>query len=75
MKNTKFLSIGTKDVIKAVIIAILTPALVVVQQSLSAGSFTIDWKAVAMASIGGFLAYITKNLLTNNNDEFLKKDA
>ena len=75
MKNTKFLSLGTKDVIKAVIIAILTPALVVVQQSLSAGSFTIDWKAVAMASIGGFLAYITKNLLTNNNDEFLKKDA
>ena len=75
MKSTNFLSIGTKDIVKAILMAILVPAIVVIQQSINAGSFTIDWKAVAMASIGGLLGYLTKNFFTNSKDEFLKKDA
>lgn len=43
--------------------AILTPALLIIQQSVEAGSFTFDWHQVAMASVAGGLAYLLKNFL------------
>lgn len=64
MKTSDFLKLDIRDILKACIIATLTPVLVLVQQSIEAGQLTFDYKHLAMAAIGGFVAYLIKNFLT-----------
>jgi hypothetical protein len=52
------------DVGKGIIMAVLVPALVVVQQSLDKGELVFNWKAIAMAAVAGGVAYLLKNLAT-----------
>lgn len=59
---SKQFSLQGRDWIKAALIATLTPVVVLVQQSLDAGSFVFDWKSLGMAALGGFVAYLAKNL-------------
>lgn len=66
MKSTLF-SLNTKDFLRGLIVGILTPVFVIVQQSVVAGNLTFDWKAIGIAAIGGFLAYISKNFITDTN--------
>lgn len=59
---SKRFTLGWRDILKGLIMAIITPALVVAQQSLDKGDFTFNWKYVAMASMAGGVAYLIKNL-------------
>lgn len=72
--KSAFLSLNTKDFLKGLVVSVLTSVLAIVYTSLQAGSFTIDWKAVGTAALTAALAYITKNYLTNSQDELLKKE-
>lgn len=65
MKSTMF-SLNTRDLIRGGLMAILVPVFVIIQQSLTAWTLVFDWKAIAIAAIGGLLAYITKNFFTND---------
>jgi hypothetical protein len=49
------------DILKGLLMAVLTPALFIVQQSLEKGELTFDWKSIALASVSGGLAYLLKN--------------
>lgn len=71
MKSTLF-SLNLKDALRGLIIAILTPVFVIIQQSVTAGTLVFDWKAITIAAIGGFLAYITKNFLTDTTKDAVK---
>jgi len=64
MKDSKFLSLGVKDILKGLLIAVLTPVFVVAQQSIENGLLTFDLKSITLAAIGGALAYFTKNFFT-----------
>ena len=64
MKTSKFLALNWADIFKGLLMAILTPAVVIIQQSLEAGILIFDWKSIVTASIGGGLAYLLKNFLT-----------
>jgi len=64
MKTSDFLKLDIRDILKACIIAALTPVLVLLQQSIEAGQLTFDWKHLGMAAVGGFVAYLLKNFLT-----------
>ena len=64
MKTSKFLKLDFADILKGLLMAILTPAVVIIQQSLELGILTFEWKSIATASIGGGLAYLLKNFLT-----------
>ena len=55
--------INLRDVVRGLIIAAGTSALLIVQQSISAGGFVFDWKEIGMAAVAGGLAYIFKNFL------------
>lgn len=74
MTKSNYFSLNGKDLIKGLVIAILTPALLIIQQSLDAGIWTFNWKQIAMASVAGLVSYLMKNLLTNSDDKFLSKD-
>jgi len=61
MKDSNFLSLNWKDIFKGLIMAILTPAAWVIQQSLDAGTLVFNWKQIAMAAVAGGLSYLVKN--------------
>lgn len=69
-----FFTLNKVDFIKGLVIAVLTAIITVVYTTIQSGVFSFDWKAISIAALSAALAYITKNLLTNSNDEFLKKD-
>lgn len=58
-------SVGVKDFLRGLIIAVLVPVFVIIQQSISAGSLIFDWKAIGISALGGLLAYVTKNFFTD----------
>lgn len=64
MKTSNFLSLNWLDLGKGLLMAVLTPAVVIVQQSIESGEFTFDWKSIALASFAGGCAYLVKNFFT-----------
>ena len=56
-------SLSGRDFWKGLIVAALSPIVPIVMQSLQAGSFVFDWKAIGVAAASGFVAYIVKNFL------------
>jgi hypothetical protein len=64
MKTSPLFTINWRDIAKGLLIAILTPTLVLIQQSLSAGTLTLNWEQLGMAAVGGGVAYLIKNFLT-----------
>lgn len=72
MEQSKFLSLGFRDFLRGFVMAILTPVFVIIQQSLDAGILTFNWTSIAMASVAGALAYITKNVFTKPDEKTSK---
>lgn len=63
-KTSKKYRLDLLDIAKALLIAALTPVLVIVQSTLDNGSLTFNWKAIGMAAIAGGLSYLIKNFFT-----------
>ena len=59
----KQFTLAWRDILRGLIMAIVTPAILILQQSLEAGIITFDWHSIGMASVAGGLAYILKNFL------------
>lgn len=70
--ESKFMSLNKRDLLRSLVLAILTPAVYVIQKSLDAGSLQMNWKEIAIAAVSGAVAYLIKNFLTapkeNGND-------
>lgn len=64
MKQSAFLSLNWQDALKGLIMATLTPVVVTIEQTVEKGSLTFNWHLIAISAIGGFAAYLLKNLLT-----------
>ena len=73
--NSPFLTLNSRDFIRGLFVAVLTAVVTFMYTSIQTGSLTFDWKAIGMAALSSALAYIMKNLLTNSNDELLKKES
>jgi len=72
--NSSLFTLNSKDWIKGLVVAVLTAVITVVYSTIQTGTLVLDWKAISIAGISAALAYITKNLLTNSNDEILTKE-
>lgn len=64
MKQSNFLSLGWRDFLRGLVIAVLTPAVTIITDSLDRGEFNLNWRLIVLSSVGGFLAYLLKNLVT-----------
>ena len=64
MTNSNFLSLNWKDIVKGLLMAVLTPCILIIQQSLDAGNLVFNWKQIGMAAIAGGLAYLVKNFFS-----------
>jgi uncharacterized membrane protein len=66
-----------RDYLKGILMAVVVPALVLIQQSLSAGQITIDWKALGISSVAALIGYLLKNFLTDDikvAEKIIKED-
>jgi len=72
--NSSLFTLNSKDWTKGLVIAILTAIITVVYNTIQTGALVLDWKAISIAAISAALAYITKNLLTNSDDQLLTKE-
>jgi hypothetical protein len=59
-------SLNAKDFLRGLLIAVGTAVLVIVQNTISAGVLTFDWKEIGMAAVGATVTYLAKNFLTND---------
>lgn len=64
MKQSKFLSLGYRDFLRGLLMAVLTPVFTTAYDSFSRGEFTINWHLIVLSAIGGAGAYLSKNIFT-----------
>ena len=64
MNQSDFLKLNWADFGKGLIMAVLTPVVVIIQESLSAGTLTFNWGAIGVSAVAGGVAYLIKNLFT-----------
>jgi len=57
-------TLNGRDVIKGLMVAILSPVVTILLTSLNAGSLVFDWKAIGAVALAAGLTYILKNFLT-----------
>jgi hypothetical protein len=72
--NSTFFNLNATDFIKGLLMAVLSSVITVVYQTIEAGSLVFDWKAIGTIALTSGLAYIMKNLFTNSNGVFLKRE-
>ena len=71
---SKFLRLDYKDLAKGLLIAVLTPALLVVQQSLSEGHLVFNWSNILAVSLAGGLSYLIKNFFSGAKDNTMARE-
>lgn len=67
MANTttsKQFTLNWSDIVRGLVVAVITPIITILTSSLNAGSLTFDWKAIGFTALAAAGAYLTKNLLT-----------
>ena len=62
--TSKQFSLNISDVGKGLIMAVLTPALLIIYNSLQAGSLTFDWKQISTSAGAAGVAYLLKNFMS-----------
>ena len=73
MKNSNFLSIKSKDLIKGFIVAILSVVAMGIMTSLNSGVLPTmaELKPLALTGAAAGISYLLKNFLTNSEDKFM----
>lgn len=77
MEKSKFLTIGTTDAVKSLIVAALTGGITVLITMLNAGIFPTnknDWTKIGITTLSAGLGYLLKNIFTNSKDQFGKPE-
>lgn len=74
MKDAKFLQLGWKDVLKGMIVAVLTAVVTVLYTTIQSGGLSFDWALIGKTAAIAALSYLLKNVFTNSEDQFMKKE-
>jgi len=64
MKQSEYFSLNLRDFLRGLLMAVLTPAITLIVNSLEKGEFTLNWHLVLLSAVGGASAYLLKNLAT-----------
>lgn len=57
-------TLNWKDILKGLLVAVITPVFTVITTSLDAGILTFNWKAIWITAVSAGVAYLMKNLFT-----------
>lgn len=64
MEQSKLFQLNWADTLKALIMAVLTPAVFLIEQTIETGQLNFDWKKIGVAALAGGVAYLTKNFFS-----------
>jgi hypothetical protein len=64
MKQSGFLSLGARDILRGLAMAVLTPVVAIITDSIERGELNFNWRLIAISAIGGGMAYLVKNFFT-----------
>ena len=74
MMKSEFLKLKKNDLVKGLIVSIMTAVLISLQQMIEVGGLNnVDYTTITQMAITTGIGYLIKNVLTNHNDQFLKK--
>ncbi|MCU0472260.1 MAG: hypothetical protein MUC93_02690 [Bacteroidales bacterium] len=74
--RSNFLRLNSRDFFKGLIVSVICTLITGIYQ-LIANGFEFNWitlKPVVIAAVGAGISYLTKNLLTNSNGDFMTWD-
>lgn len=73
MKTSGFLRLDLKDVLKGIIVTVVAAVLTAINNALIQ-NVPLDWKMIGIVALTTAISYLLKNLFTNNQDQFIKKN-
>lgn len=62
--TSKQFSLNARDFVRGAILAIITPVLAIITNSLDKGELTFNWKLIGVTAISAFIGYLVKNYFT-----------
>lgn len=62
--TSKQYTLNIRDVLRGLLVAVLTPVVTVILTSIDAGQFVLDWQSIGGVALSAFLGYIFKNFLS-----------
>jgi len=65
MKSDRF-TLNWNDFLKGLIVAVIMPVLTIIQNSISEGELTFNWRLIGLTAVGALVAYLIKNFLSDN---------
>ncbi|MDQ1297158.1 MAG: hypothetical protein QG611_1137 [Bacteroidota bacterium] len=74
--RSNFLRLNSRDFFKGLIVVVICTLITGIYQLIASG-FELNWitlKPVVIAAVGSGISYLTKNLLTNSNGDFMTWD-
>ena len=76
MKKSKFLSLTAIDFIKGLILSVLSVVVSAIYEITQTGNMPTmqQWNSIATMAFCAFISYLIKNIFTNSNDKFLKRE-
>lgn len=72
---SQLFKLNIEDLLKGLILTVLTSVITVIYNTVNAGSLTFDWQAIGITAITSGLAYLLKNYLTNSKGEFASRET
>lgn len=63
------------DIVKGLVVAIITPVFTIILTSLNAGVLTFNWKIIAATAVASGLSYLLKNFFTPAQVVITNKEA
>jgi VIT1/CCC1 family predicted Fe2+/Mn2+ transporter len=75
--KSNFLRLNTSDLVKGFVVAFLSASLTGIINTLDSGMLPLlsELKQAGIVGLTAGLSYLLKNLLTNSEDELMKKEA
>jgi len=62
--TSNLFSLNTQDAIKGLVVSVFSAVITVVQNSISNGVVTFNWKEIGTVALAAGLAYLSKNFFT-----------
>jgi len=75
--RSKFLRLNSRDYLRGMIVVVICTFITGIYQVIASGGTInlVTLKPVVIAAIGSAVSYLTKNLLTNSDGDFMKSET
>jgi len=72
--DSKLFTIGLKDLLHGLLVAVFASVLATIKTSLESGNFSLDFQQIASAALLGGGAYLLKKFTSNDNGQLLTRN-